>query len=159
MLKKNLCALFVAMLIYCNMATAAPTLLAYSLPALEVGEPELDLRRLTGKVTLLLLFEDQCSYCLSMIQRSQALVQQNPEQYHLVLIGVGSDPKALIAWSNRVPSHARKVLANKKFLSALGGVKATPLLLIANARGEFAQKISGAVSTKVLRAALANVRD
>jgi hypothetical protein len=154
MFRFSMIALLLSASLGCGAATAAPRLLDFSLPALTPTYAPLDLRRFEGKVTMLLLFEDGCSYCLSMIKNADALLRRNPEQLNLLLIGVGSDKNALAKWSDRVETQAEKVQADGEFLSAIGGVKATPIMLIANRKGEFAQKITGAISRAQLRAEL-----
>lgn len=117
-------------------ANAPESLHALSLPRIDQARGErVSLSDYAGRTLLVLLFEDECHYCLQALQVADARVHAEPDRYAMVAVGVGASARALNAWAQRVHPHAPVLQATGPLLASLGGVRATPLLLIVDASG------------------------
>ncbi len=113
------------------------------------GRIELDSYR--GKPLLLLLFEDQCRYCLQALTVANALAHEDQGAWSLLAVGVGNSATALNAWAQRVQPDVPVTQADKRLLARIGGVSATPLLLVVGPEGRVVRRVLGTQDPAALR--------
>lgn len=94
-----------------------------------------------GRYVALLLYEDQCTYCLRTLRALSDVAREDG----IIVIGVGVGPSvsALHAWGRRAGPSVPLVHANGRMLAALGGVRATPVLVILDDEGRIIATIVG----------------
>lgn len=156
-----MCRRMVPLILLLGWLSQSSDLLANTLTALhELVLPRIDQPRgervalsdYAGRTLLVVVFEDECRYCLDALQIADARVHADPERYAMVAVGVGASARALNAWAQRVHPHAPVLHANPRFLAALGGVRATPLLLILGPDGALQKRELGSFDQADLEA-------
>lgn len=100
---------------------------------------------------LLLLFEDPCRYCLQALTVANTLAHEDHGAWSLLAVGVGNSATALNAWAQRVQPDVPVTQADKRLLARIGGVSATPLLLVVDPEGRVVRRVLGTQDPAALR--------
>jgi len=114
-------------------AQAAATLHDFELRRLDAPQAE-SLDRYAGRTTLLMLFEPGCSWCLKQSRAIDTLLAQCP-QFAAAAIGVHGNRRDLRSTFHRYRADYPAYQASASFISALGGVDATPFTLVSDGAG------------------------
>lgn len=137
---------------------AAPPLHDLSLARIDQpGRGRIALGSFSGRPLLLLLFEDQCRYCLQALTAADALAHEENAEWSLLAVGVGSSARALNAWAQRVRPNVPVTQADKRLLARIGGVSATPLLVVVDPEGRVVRRVLGTLDQTALRRLLSEV--
>lgn len=140
-----------------------------------LAEPQLDLR--TGErrhivperdaLTLLFLFEPQCRWCIAQSRELRALLSpdmssgghpaseppsaaQPMRRLQLVALGVNGDRSALLDMLWRLKWQGPAFAATPGLLQQLGGVPATPLLVLLDSDGGYVAHFRGLTRASTL---------
>ena len=99
------------------------------------GQAKTELSHLEGAPTVLMFFEPQCPWCIKQASVLKKLHQKCTQQLHPVALGVNGNNLALKRALFRLnfPFEAYKAPAN--LLAEMGGIPATPILLLLDEHG------------------------
>lgn len=104
-----------------------------------------------ARIGIIVVFEDQCGYCLTMLRTVQRI--GDAHGWSAVAVGVGPSPSALMDWAKRAGVRMPIAHADTRFLARIGGVKVTPLTVLVDHSGDIRQRFVGSVDSTVLEAA------
>lgn len=149
------CAWLAALLLLWGLTSQAtlandrgPYLLDFRLPALDGGK-RIELRRFEGQPVILLFFEPDCRWCAKQVKTLQALRGAFPD-LQVVAIGVHGSPRALRGFVRRHRLEYPALQATDYFRAALGGIPATPFLLLADHKGHVNAVLRGYTAADTL---------
>ena len=112
-------------------------LLDFELRSLE--QPEVhELQRYEGKPVLMVFFEPNCSWCYRQVKAINEVGEQCSDEFAAIAIGVNGNRQSLQKELRRLRPEFPAYQASPRLLESLGGIDATPLSLLSNADGEFA---------------------
>ncbi len=130
-------------------------LLKYTLQSLDEVATEHDLDQYTGKPTILIFFEPECSWCLRQTRVLNELVA-SCENFQAIAIGVNGTRRALQNTLRRLRAEFPAYQISRTLQEDIGEVEATPLMLLADDTGAFVTHMRGYQRTEVLVPALEN---
>lgn len=101
-----------------------------------------------GRSSLVVVYEDQCGYCLRML----ATVADAGEHrdINVIAVGVGANRAALRRWGERAGTGVPLVLASNRFITSIAGVEATPITVLFDAEGSIRLRLRGAHDASTL---------
>lgn len=120
----------------------APQLLGYEHKNLRSGEVT-DLTALKGKPVAMMFFEPDCSWCIKQARLFAGLQEQCQQQFSTVLLGVHGKQialkRTLFDLGVKLPAYQ----ASKALLHDMGGIPATPIMLITDEQGRYRRYFRG----------------
>lgn len=108
------------------------------------------LSRYRGQRLALLFYEDQCTYCLRTLRSLAAVAPGFGTQ--VLGVGVGQSGAALAEWGERAGVDVALVQANGPLLAAVGGVRATPVVVLIDPEGRQVAVEVGELDAAAVRA-------
>lgn len=118
------------------------SLLDFELRSLE--QPEVHaLQRYEGKPVLMMFFEPDCTWCYRQVRAINDIGRQCGDTFSAIAIGVNGNRQALQKELRRLRPDFPAYQASPELLESLGGIDATPLSLLGNADGDFANWARG----------------
>jgi thioredoxin-related protein len=94
------------------------------------------------RTSLVVVYEDQCGYCLRML--ATVAEAGGLRGIDVVAVGVGANRAALRRWGERAGTAVPLVLASTRFIASIAGVEATPITLLFDAGGSIQLRLRGA---------------
>ncbi|MFB2779208.1 TlpA family protein disulfide reductase [Shewanella mangrovisoli] len=118
------------------------------------GQQVTDLSHLEGKAMALMFFEPECPWCIKQASVLKQLHQSCHQGVHPVALGVNGDNLALKRALFRLNFPFEAYRAPPALLKDIGGIPATPILLLLNAKGELIKGYRGFTNEAELKAQL-----
>lgn len=137
---------------------SAPDILGFQHENLRNGQTEA-LDELRGEASLLLFFQPDCKWCLKQSKTLDKLLARCPEQLNAAALGVHASRHELKKELRRLRPDYPAYKTGDGMLGELQGVPATPVMLMADAQGRFAQSFRGYVPEKELAQILKDTQD
>ncbi|MEL4281194.1 MULTISPECIES: TlpA family protein disulfide reductase [Shewanella] len=142
------------MLLCCVLPLSAAQLTRdYQFQALR-GQQVTDLSHLEGQAMALMFFEPECPWCIKQASVLKLLHQSCRQGVHPVALGVNGDNLALKRALFRLNFPFEAYRAPSALLNDMGGIPATPILLLLNAKGELIKGYRGFTNEAELKAQL-----
>ncbi|GAA5218496.1 conjugal transfer protein TraF [Corallincola platygyrae] len=141
-------------LLAASSARASDGLYGLSFEALS-GEANVALADYKGKPFAMLVFEDECKWCLKQMRTFNTLVEQGKVK-DVVAVGKG-DKHSLKRWARRASPTYPLAQINRELLQALDGVKTTPITLLVDANGQVSQVVRGYLPEQEMAERLAKI--
>ena len=122
--------------------SSAPQLLGFEHKNLRSGEVT-DLSQLSGKPVAMMFFEPDCSWCVKQARILDSLKQQCQGSFTPVMLGVHGNRMALkrVLFDLGVKLPAYK--ASKSLVRKMGGIPATPIMLVTDELGRYRRYFRG----------------
>ncbi len=118
------------------------------------GQKLTDLSHLEGKTTAMMFFEPECSWCIKQAATLKKLYQECDQQMQPIALGVNGNKLALKRALFRLNFPFDAYHAPMALLRDMGGVPATPILLVLNEQGELVKGYRGYTDSEELKAQL-----
>ncbi|MCL1090052.1 conjugal transfer protein TraF [Shewanella profunda] len=118
------------------------------------GQKLTNLSHLEGQATAIMFFEPECPWCIKQAGVLKKLHQDCGQPIHPVALGVNGDNLALKRALFRLNFPFEAYRAPPELLKEMGGIPATPILLLLNAKGELVKGYRGYTSEDELKAQL-----
>lgn len=119
-----------------------PQLLGFEHKNLRSGQVT-DLTQLAGKPVAMMFFEPECSWCIKQARILEKLQSQCENSFTPVMLGVHGNrvalKRALFDLGVKLPAYK----ASKPLVQAMGGIPATPILLVTDKEGRYRQYYRG----------------
>ena len=112
------------------------SLLEFELRSLDQPEAHA-LERYEGKPVIMVFFEPECSWCLRQVRAINEIDEMCGDEFDALAIGVNATRAALQKELRRLRPNFPAYQASPELLESLGGIPATPISLLGDARGEF----------------------
>lgn len=142
------------MLLCCALPLQAAQLTRdYQFQALR-GQQLTDLSHLEGQATALMFFEPECPWCIKQANVLKQLHKSCPQPIQPVALGVNGDNLALKRALFRLNFPFETYRAPPTLLQEMGGIPATPILLLLNTKGELIKGYRGFTDAAELKALL-----
>ena len=142
------------MLLCCALPLSAAQLTRdYQFQALR-GPQVTDLSHLEGQAMALMFFEPECPWCIKQASVLKQLHQNCRQGVQPVALGVNGDNLALKRALFRLNFPFEAYRAPPALLQDMGGIPATPILLLLNAKGELIKGYRGFTNEAELKAQL-----
>lgn len=142
------------MLLCCALPLSAAQLTRdYQFQALR-GQQVTDLSHLEGQAMALMFFEPECPWCIKQASVLKQLHQSCRQGVQPVALGVNGDNLALKRALFRLNFPFEAYRAPPALLKDMGGIPATPILLLLNAKGELIKGYRGFTNESELKAQL-----
>lgn len=142
------------MLLCCALPLSAVQLTRdYQFQALR-GQQVTDLSHLEGQAMALMFFEPECPWCIKQASVLKQLHQSCRQGVQPVALGVNGDNLALKRALFRLNFPFEAYRAPSALLKDMGGIPATPILLLLNAKGELIKGYRGFTDEAELKAQL-----
>ncbi|MGR6500972.1 TlpA family protein disulfide reductase [Shewanella sp. Koi 1] len=142
------------MLLCCALPLSAAQLTRdYQFQALR-GQQVTDLSHLEGQAMALMFFEPECPWCIKQASVLKQLHQSCRQGVHPVALGVNGDNLALKRALFRLNFPFEAYRAPPALLKDMGGIPATPILLLLNTKGELIKGYRGFTNEAELKAQL-----
>ena len=142
------------MLLCCALPLSAAQLTRdYQFQALR-GQQVTDLSHLEGQATALMFFEPECPWCIKQANVLKQLHQSCRQPIQPVALGVNGDNLALKRALFRLNFPFEAYRAPPALLQEMGGIPATPILLLLNTKGELIKGYRGFTDEAELKAQL-----
>ncbi len=125
------------------------SLLDFELRSLDAPESH-GLHRHGGKPVVLLFFEPDCNWCLRQFLAVNDLAKRCGDSFRPLAIGVNGDRGRLRRELRRVQPRFPAYQASPELIAALGGIPATPVLLVGDAEGRLLNRLRGYVAPERL---------
>lgn len=123
-------------------STEQPQLLGFEHKNLRSGQVT-DLTQLAGKPVAMMFFEPECSWCIKQAKILERLQTQCEQSFTSVMLGVHGNrvalKRALFDLGVKLPAYK----ASKPLVKAMGGIPATPILLVTDKEGRYRQYYRG----------------
>lgn len=130
-------------------AASSPDLLGFQHENLRSGQTEA-LDELRGEASFLLFFQPNCKWCLKQSKILDKLLARCPGQLNAAALGVHANRHELKKELRRLRPDYPAYRTGAGLLNALQGVPATPVMLLADEEGRFAQSFRGYVPEEEL---------
>ena len=142
------------MLLCCALPLSAAQLTRdYQFQALR-GQQVTDLSHLEGQAMALMFFEPECPWCIKQASVLKQLHQSCRQGVQPVALGVNGDNLALKRALFRLNFPFEAYRAPPALLKDMGGIPATPILLLLNAKGELIKGYRGFTNEAELKTQL-----
>lgn len=142
------------MLLCCALPLSAAQLTRdYQFQALR-GQQVTDLSHLEGQAMALMFFEPECPWCIKQASVLKQLHQSCQQGLQPVALGVNGDNLALKRALFRLNFPFEAYRAPPALLKDMGGIPATPILLLLNTKGELIKGYRGFTNEAELKAQL-----
>lgn len=129
---------------------ASPSLLAYNLKSLQ--DPEIHaLDIYEGKPVVMVFFQPNCNWCAKQIDAINDLSKQCSHKFEAIAVGIGGNRTELRKELRRLRPDFPAYQASPRLIAEMGGVIATPIILLGDARGEFRNWTRGFVPGEDLK--------
>ena len=127
---------------FVHAAEPSPSLLEFELRSLD--EPEVhSLTRFAGKPLLMLFFEPDCNWCLRQVRAVNKLSTTCDGDFAAIAVGTGGSRAELKRELRRSRPAFPAYQVSPRLFDALGGIEATPLILVGGADGAFVTHVRG----------------
>ncbi|RLV59899.1 hypothetical protein D5018_09450 [Parashewanella curva] len=113
-----------------------------TLPSLRGGQEQVDVAQ-PGKLSVVMLFQPECSWCKKQAQQLTQLKQQCQQQFHISLIGTNGSKRQLKRSLKYYDKGLQAAIASKVFLRKIGGFKASPTTIFYDETGNKVAKRRG----------------
>ncbi|MGR3972533.1 TlpA family protein disulfide reductase [Shewanella sp. 1180_01] len=113
-----------------------------------------NLSHLEGQPTAIMFFEPECPWCIKQSVVLKKIHKDCSQSIHPVALGVNGDNLTLKRALFRLDFPFEAYRAPPKLLKDMGGIPATPILLLLNANGELVKGYRGFTSEDELKAQL-----
>jgi len=134
------------------LAAEPPSLLEFELKSL--GAPERhDLQRFHGQQMVMMFFQPECNWCYRQVQALNDL-QSSCSTTRFVAVGVNGDRQRLRKEVRRLRPEFPAYQASPELLHSLGGLPATPFMLLGDADGQFVDWMRGYIPAERLSSRL-----
>ncbi|GAA4893771.1 TlpA family protein disulfide reductase [Ferrimonas pelagia] len=153
-MRYNLLAAVLALLLLSpSLAADELDLLSYTHRSLDAtGESDLSAYR--GKPVVMLFFTSDCPWCHKQARILRSLQQHCSKQFTPVALGVGGDRNTLRRELHRMRVPFSGFITGSEMVNKMGGVPATPLMLITDKNGNFAHFQRGLLPEEQLKQVL-----
>ena len=115
------------------------------------GQKHTNLVHLEGHPAVLMFFEPECPWCVKQANTLKKLRQDCHQSIHLIALGVNADNLALKRALFRLNFPFEAYRAPLELLKEMGGIPATPILLLLNTKGELTKGYRGYTDEDELR--------
>ncbi len=119
-----------------------PQLLGFEHKNLRSGQVT-DLKQLKGKPVAIMFFEPECSWCIKQARVLNQLQEQCNQSFTPVMLGVHGNfvalKRALFDLGVKLPAYR----ASKSLVKAMGGIPATPIMLVTDEQGRYRKYYRG----------------
>ena len=129
--------------------TTQPYLLGFEHRDLRTSKMS-DLESLAGKPVALVFFEPDCSWCFRQVKVLKQLVKRCEDAFTPVALGIHGDRRRLKKELFKLKFPYPAYVASKQLVDEMDGIPATPIMLIADERGYFAQYFRGLTKAEAL---------
>ncbi|WP_051252580.1 TlpA family protein disulfide reductase [Ferrimonas kyonanensis] len=130
-------------------SSEAPQLLEFEHRNLRSGEVT-DLTHLAGQPVVMMFFEPDCSWCIKQARILDKLQQQQHNSFIPVMLGVHGNrlalKRALFDLGVSLPAYQ----ASRALEREMGGIPATPILLVADKQGHYLRYFRGLTTPEQL---------
>ncbi len=140
----RLATLALALLCSLPAAASAPDILGFQHENLRNGQTEA-LDGLRGEASFLLFFQPDCKWCLKQSRTLDKLLARCPDRLNAAALGVHASRHELKKELQRLRPDYPAYKTGNVMLSELQGVPATPVMLLTDQDGRFAQSFRGYV--------------
>ncbi|GIU42531.1 TlpA family protein disulfide reductase [Shewanella algidipiscicola] len=110
-----------------------------------------NLSHLEGHAIALMFFEPECPWCIKQARALRNLEQNCVARIHPVALGINGNNLTLKRALFRLNFPFEAYRAPRKLLTDMGGIPATPILLLLNAQGELIKGFRGYTEEVVLK--------
>jgi len=129
---------------------SSPSLLAYELKSLQ--EPEIhSLARYDGQPIVMVFFQPDCNWCAKQVDAINDLNEKCGREFGVIAVGVGGTRTELRKELRRLRPDFPAYQASPRLIAEMGGVIATPITLLGDARGAFRNWTRGFVPAEDLK--------
>ncbi|WP_170308246.1 thioredoxin fold domain-containing protein [Parashewanella tropica] len=113
-----------------------------TLPSLRAGQQHVEVAQ-AGKLSVIMLFQPQCSWCKKQAQQLTQLQQRCQHQFHISLVGTNGSKRQLKRSLKHYDDELLAAKASKVFLRKIGGFKASPTTIFYDQNGNEVAKRRG----------------